>query len=347
MSKESTNFKKNYITLLNVISMVSVVILHTNGCFWSFSKSRWWFTANIIESVFYFAVPILFMITGVTLLDYHKKYSTKEYFKKRLIKTFIPFIIWSIVGLLFRLFYIKDIFYTQLSFKFIWNGIFNTNFISIYWFFIPLFIVYLCIPILASIDNKYKNNVYKYIIITNFIFSIIFPFINQFFNLSLSLPISLTIGNTFIMYVLLGYLLDKKDIHSKKYLYFIYIMAIIGLLTHIVGTYSLSMKAGRIVDFFKGYNNFPCVFYSIGIFIFIKRISQKKNVDYKIINFISEYSFAVYLIHYYLIILISDFFNFPRTSIYYRLGLPFLIIPLCILIAFIIRKIPFIKKSIP
>lgn len=70
--------RKNYITLLSVISAIAVVCLHTNGCFWSFSKERYWFTANIIECVFFFAVPIFFMITGVTLIDYQEKYSTKE-----------------------------------------------------------------------------------------------------------------------------------------------------------------------------------------------------------------------------------------------------------------------------
>lgn len=67
-SNESSNLF--YITVLNVLSALAVVGMHTNGCFWQFSRERWWFTANIIESVFYFAVPVFFMITGATLLDY-------------------------------------------------------------------------------------------------------------------------------------------------------------------------------------------------------------------------------------------------------------------------------------
>ena len=102
-SNESSNLF--YITVLNVISALSVVGLHTNGCFWEFSKERWWFTANIIESVLYFAVPVFFMITGATLLDYTKRCDTKTFFTRRLKKTVIPFVFWSLVALLFQIYF--------------------------------------------------------------------------------------------------------------------------------------------------------------------------------------------------------------------------------------------------
>lgn len=154
--------RKNYITLLSVISAIAVVCLHTNGCFWSFSKERYWFTANIIECVFFFAVPIFFMITGVTLIDYQEKYSTKEYFKKRINKTFIPFIIWSLFGLLFGIFAEKSISINDIDIKYIFNGIFSTSFTVIYWFFTSLFIIYLCIPLFSSVE-KAKKKVHFYI----------------------------------------------------------------------------------------------------------------------------------------------------------------------------------------
>ena len=53
-----------------------------NGCFWQFSYDRYWITANIIECICYFAVPIFFMISGATLLNYRKRYTTAVFFKK-------------------------------------------------------------------------------------------------------------------------------------------------------------------------------------------------------------------------------------------------------------------------
>lgn len=75
--------RKDYITLLGVVSAIAVVYLHANGCFWDFSTDDYRFSANIIESVFFFGVSEFFMITGVTLIDYPKRYSTEDFFRRR------------------------------------------------------------------------------------------------------------------------------------------------------------------------------------------------------------------------------------------------------------------------
>lgn len=155
--------KIRYISILNILSCFAVVMLHTNSCFWNFSYERYWWTANIIESIMYFAVPIFFMITGVTLLDYREKYSTKEYFMKRIKKTLIPFFVWSFIGLIYIYFpfdkYTDDIF----SVSTIIDMIMNTKIIGIYWFFIPLFSVYLSIPVLSAIPKKNKKSILLYL----------------------------------------------------------------------------------------------------------------------------------------------------------------------------------------
>lgn len=99
-SSNNNQRKENYISILNVFATVSVVFLHTNGVFWIFSKERYWITANVIESIFYFAVPIFFMISGTTLIDYRERYNTKEFFLRRIKKTLIPYIGWSAFFLL-------------------------------------------------------------------------------------------------------------------------------------------------------------------------------------------------------------------------------------------------------
>ena len=78
--QEKTGEKVFYLTVLNVLSAWCVVMLHCNGIFWTRPEGRLWITSNFIETACYFAVPIFFMISGITLLDYPKKYSTREYF---------------------------------------------------------------------------------------------------------------------------------------------------------------------------------------------------------------------------------------------------------------------------
>ena len=74
--------KKIYIQILGVIACLAVVAMHVNGCFWQFSYDRYWITANIIECICYFAVPIFFMISGATLLNYRKRYTSGIFQKK-------------------------------------------------------------------------------------------------------------------------------------------------------------------------------------------------------------------------------------------------------------------------
>ena len=340
--------KKEYISFLNVVSTIAVVFLHTNGCFWQFSNSRYWVTANIIESIFYFAVPLFFMISGVTLINYHKKYDTKTFFKKRLMKTVLPFLVWSIIALLYRIYYSKSIIPSQLNFKFVLNGIFGTSFLSIYWFFIPLFIIYLIIPILSSIDAKKQDKVFWYIIILSFVLNSALPLINNIFKLDLNLPIKLIVGTEYVMYVLLGYLLDKKEL-SKKNKIIIYILGLIGLLVHIIMTYNLSIEANKTITLYKGYNNVPCVIYSIAIFVLLKSIfNYLKNKKFKsMINWISGYCFAIYLMHFFIMQILNRAFKLDTISILYHLGMPFIIIPICMIITWILRKIPIVKYIVP
>ena len=88
---------KRYITIATIISAFAVVGLHVNN-FWTFRYSNDWVMTNFVECLFYFAVPVFFMITGVTLIDYKQKYSTKVYFEKRFKKIVIPLITWNVIA---------------------------------------------------------------------------------------------------------------------------------------------------------------------------------------------------------------------------------------------------------
>lgn len=103
------NKRIEYISLASVLSASAVVFLHANECVGQFSYARYWFTANFIHSVFIFAVPLFFMISGAMLLEFDKKYDIKTYFSKRIHKTLIPYIFWSIIGILFQVYYLKSV----------------------------------------------------------------------------------------------------------------------------------------------------------------------------------------------------------------------------------------------
>lgn len=70
-----------FVDVLNIISCFAVVCLHTSLGVFSPQRTRLWAFQELMQAVFIFAVPIFFMVSGMNLLDYRKKYSTKVFFK--------------------------------------------------------------------------------------------------------------------------------------------------------------------------------------------------------------------------------------------------------------------------
>lgn len=347
---DNRNRKKelNYIDIAHVICAISVVILHTNAVFWDFSSTEpYWKSANVIENVFYFAVPVFFMLTGATLLDFYQRYDLFTFFSKRIKKTVIPYIIWSLAGICFRLFLVKDI--EAVSLGFIVNGLLSGSCISVFWFFIPLFCVYLSLPMLAAVRDENKKEIYIYVSIVSLVLNILVPFLNSVSHLDLNFPISISVGSGYLFYVMVGYLLDrnKLSVSAKK---MVYLFGIIGLLLGIVGTSILSINNGSIDGTFKGYMNLPCVMYSIAVFILIQEVSErvhKKETFRKVALFLRPYTYPLYLLHWFIKETMVFFLKIDQRLLIWRLlgFVPILLI--CIVITDAIRKMPLVNKILP
>ena len=51
----------------------------------------------------------------------------------------------------------EEFFINDLRFDSIFNGIFATKYLNVFWFFIPLFCIYLCIPLFACHQKKQRK----------------------------------------------------------------------------------------------------------------------------------------------------------------------------------------------
>lgn len=352
--EQTENAKKGkieYITLLNVLSAIAVVFLHTNNCFWTFSTESYWFSANIVECLFYFAVPVFFMITGATLMEYKERYSTKQFMIRRIRKTVIPFLVWSAIGLLAKLCAGK-IAPSDMNIKYMINSMLGTSVIGIYWFFPALFCMYLCIPLFASVNKDHRKQVFSYLTVICFIVNCLVPFADSVFQLGLEWPFSVSVASGNLLYLLIGYLLNIYDLKARERVG-VYILAIIGLLMHIIGTYRLSIESGAIVQTFKGYDNVPCILYSVGIWVFVKKhgTSIMRSKIGGVIRWIEKYTFGIYLTHYYGIRVVrwvfENVFSVSYVSLLYRLGSPAIIIAISISVIYVMRKLPVIKNIVP
>lgn len=338
-----------YISLLSVLSAIAVVILHSNGCYWRFSTQRYWITANVINSVFIFAVPVFFMISGATLMDYRERYGTAEFFKKRLSRTVIPFVVWTLVCLVLEWQYFRSFTTAELSLKFLVNGFANSRFNSVYWFFWPLFGCYLAMPLFSAVPQEKRKSVFGYLVAAATVINIGIPFFLRLAAPDVTWPLSLGAVGGYLIYLLIGWLIANYEM-PRWLRGAIYVLGAAGVAAYIIGTQVLSFREGKIVDTYKGYTNVPCLFYSVAVFVFFRQVGNRlmscRPVK-RCVCFLQGYTFSVYLLHMPLLRIIARETGLDTRSIVWRLGAFVVIVPLCVVITWVLRRIPVLRKIVP
>lgn len=345
---KNKNYDVRY-DLLNICACISVVILHVNGSLWNFSLENHWYVSMMVETIFYWAVPVFFMLSGATLLDYRKRYSTRVFFEKRFRKTVIPFLFWSVVAIFWAVFISKYISIDKISsIRGIINTVLNAEAMSIYWFFPALFSIYLCIPVLSAIPEKMRKNIYLYLIIYSFISSSIFPLLGPLFgiyvNANLINPLN---GGGFVMFVLIGYYITRYPIKIKNRI-LIYLFGIFGIVTRYFYTILNSRKLGVFDKTMFGYSYFPSVLLSVAVFTLFwytdwSFIHEKAG---RIIKRIASDSFGVYLVHFYIMRALVDYFDIPMESYLWKFGGTFIVYFMSLLVVEVFKKNTLLRKII-
>ena len=342
----------NSLDLISVISAFAVTFLHANNCYWTFSSTeRYWITANIIENLFYFAVPLFLMISGVTLLDYRNKYSTKEFIKKRIKKVLIPYIIWSLIGIFWVYILFPEKYgVDNLSVKHIINMLLNGNGIRYFWFFIPLFMIYFSIPFISEICSDHRIKLFSGYIFLFLVMNGTLPLLDSLFNLGLYFEKwRVPVISGYLVYPLAGYVI--YNIKFSKYQKTIILsVGFLALVVMTAGTYYESLRINEINNIFKGDQNLPCLLYSFAMFLLLKEIFIKFSNNtkvLKIISFLRPYTFSVYLLQFFVFESVTLFTEINQKSIVYRVLFPFILYAIIILITKFLRKFKIGKLVLP
>lgn len=337
-----------YLDILNIFACLAVLFLHHNGIVHHYNvMSAAWREALFFEVAFYWAVPVFFMLTGATLLNYREKYSTKVFFKKRLTRTFLPFLLWSLLKA-FELIIKGRL--DDVSIFSVIDLIINTKLPSmdVYWFFIPLFGIYLSIPVLSLIAKKENISILWYMVVCAFItwscLPLIFELFHIPFNGSLLFPLN---GGGYILFVLLGYLLFHIEL-SKKTRYFVYCAGILSFLFRYLGTYYLSINEGVLVRTFFSYTQFHSVLLAVSVFVLIKYWNNEWLYSHsKFIRYLSSCSLGIYLMHR---IFMDKFLRYSHVAsddVYWRFLGAFLTYIVCLTLVSIIKRIPYVRILVP
>lgn len=339
-----------FMDLSAIVSSFAVVVLHTAGSLVNIRSNSYMklttCIAILINIVFAYGVPMFFMQSGANLLNYRNRYSTKIFFKKRIDKVVLPFIIWSVIGFLILYFQgNKNLNFLKLFIE--------GNIVGPYWFFYTIIAFYFCVPFLSVIVEGGNKKLLTYLLVVTLIVNSILPLILQTLKMN-----STGIGQSFpaigqyLQWFIVGYvILNYKLKHAKL----IYVVGISSMVMEIILTFWATFCLPY--NSFYGYATGSLVknFYDIqyifafltfsAFFFFLKQKEEslKKCQFRKIIEKFSRYSYGVYLIHPILLMTLMPYMTRALTPV--PMIIKFIILPISIysisvLLTILIKKLP-------
>lgn len=346
MDNKNLRERTIYFDILNILAIFSVLVLHHNGIVHGNPKIRAWNTSLIAECLFYFAVPLFCMLSGANLINYRQKYNTKTFFKKRVLKVIIPFLFWSSFMFVYKIFFTKTI--KIGSFVELANYFFLSKEETTYYFMFNIIGIYLTIPFISLVTKKENKKSLWFTCALYFIFNAFIPNILVLFKINYNKDASVLLGG-YIIFAILGYLISITEL-KKKYRYLIYISAIIGVAYRYITTFILSKKAGVVIKVTWGYTSWHSILLASAVFIAIKYIFSNKKFSLKatdILCKLSSCSFGIYLIHQLVMTFEKKVFYINTASWEWRTVFVFITYFISLLIVYIMKKIPLIKKVVP
>lgn len=338
-----------YFDLLNIVACFCVILLHCNGIVHTFSNTSAWKQSLVVEVLAFWAVPVFFMLSGATLMNYREKYTTKTFFVKRIMRVLIPFLVWSTITLIWKVSTGQktDVIFSPRK---IMNLYLGNNIESIYWFFIPLFAVYLCMPVLSLLTEEKHRKWLWYMVGAGFLTKSLFPFICPLVGITWPGDLSFPMTGGYVFYVILGYLLSTEEL-TRKQRVLTYILGIFGAVIRYGYTYFTSIEQGELNRFFFNYMGFFSVFLAVAVFILFKYINwswiaNRPNIT-KIISQIASCSFGIYLIHMIIIHYMRAFTGWSTSGLLWRTVGAVLVYLVSLGVITILKRIPILKHIIP
>ncbi len=322
----TTNAKRHwlFVDVLNVIACIAVVCLHTSLGAFHPEQTMLWKRQVAMQSLFIFATPIFFMISGMNLLGYRKKYDTATFFKKRAWRTGRALLVGSVVCyLVFGLF--PSSFYGTESIAADFGIIgfakhFLTNSINdIYWFFYSILYLYMLTPLLSKCTER---KTMRYLVgLTGFV-AVVLPLIehlgvpSKYFGQLFGWPLFASVS---LLYFALGYYLNNYVIPVVKphpwmasiaFLLSSAAMFFATLLNN--GWRSAAGLSNEYINYWSGTTSPLAVIQTISLFLIFAwlepRLQHAPASFSKVIRILSSASLGVYLFH---ILLVNQLLVIP------------------------------------
>jgi surface polysaccharide O-acyltransferase-like enzyme len=338
--------------LIRVVAVFLVILVHVSGQItniWGKIPESHWFIANIYGGIARICVPLFFMIGGYLLLPRSESLGT--FYRKRMPKVVIPFIVWSLIYLGWYCGNHPGI----CSAPLIQNMLFVQGTYYHLWFMYSLIGIYLILPVLRLLVRpEVDQKILWYFIGLWLIFQSVLNFANYFGDIKIG--ISAPLANGFVGFFIFGYLLGPWTLSR-----FTVILAaatwILATLATILGTYFLTRSSGKFETYFYGFTTPNVIAASAAAFLLIKSISEWTLLAVpsarELSRRIAACAFGIYIIHVIIIEVLANWI--PGIHLDTLIGNPIWSIPLVSIVVFaisffivaILQKIPVLNRIVP
>ena len=329
---------------LRAAATLGVVVIHCSSyVILNFGHiDKWhWLIAVIFNAAVRWSVPVFVMLTGSFVLsNYNDKLGS--FLKNAFNKIIIPFLIWSIVYLLYNNW--DDLFGNALTTAqknelLIEKALSGTE--VHLWYVYMIIGVYLLIPIFSK-WTKYASPKELYLFL-GFWFFLLFanPFLNNY-----TTDFDFNYYTGYIGYLIAGFCFFN---YFKLNKVIPWLLLIISIATIAAITYTTSFAKNEFNDAYLAPLTPGIFIMSASIYLIAKQSTvQLSSWMTNLVNQVCKYSYGIYLIHYLVLALIDEYL-ISINSFHPLLSIPTISL-LCFACSFgiiyLLRKIPYLGKSI-
>lgn len=312
-----------------------------------------WWAVHFFDSFVRGFLCLFFMVSGALLLMPTEQ-SLGDFFKKRLSRILIPFLVWSFLYLAWKKYFL----HTDFSWE---QGLVRIAKNQVHfhlWFFYALIGIYLVTPIFRVFVRYAKPVHVLYFIGLWFVMASVWPFAQDFSKMFLGvkpeLYLSVGMAQGMIGYFVLGYYL--RTVVSEKIEKSAPWLALITYGVCIAGTYAVCLKTGYYHVLFYENTAPNVVIYAAALFIMAKKAAPKMEASPErvksIVGELSKASFGVYLMHPMIMeavengrlgFQISPLVNSSVLTVLASTGVTYLI---SLSVTLVLLRVPFLRRTV-
>ncbi len=279
----------SYIDFIRVFSIIMVITLHCICDYYANTANAGralWYTLGYVNELARVGVPLFFMISGFLLLS-RDITNVWEFYKKRILKVGIPFIIYDILYYV----YMSAASGKTITVQRFFAELLNSGSAYHLWFVYSIIFIYLLMPFLQMIVKSCSRKMLMLFFVLTIFQTGIRPFINTAFGGSVYIFLTDDGFVGYIGYVILGYILGTYDFGKGARRAIMALSALFFILTPIISM-SSAARTGEFL-FIGGYSINHYI-EAAGVFIWCKTHFRKSN---RLVSYLSGASFGAYLIH--------------------------------------------------